>query len=263
MSVGGDDSSTFTNNYNSDIEKLVQCNPLPHNSSKLEKIPKSSSLIEEVKDANDNDNGTITIEDKKDSNSKTSDKTEVNQNTVEYHYNDSDGKISWKEVTMVKGDDKNTVNSDQRSQVKRSDEKKMILPSFIRYQMMILLDQNHDESLIAEVIEEEKSPLEIIRDFLNSLVGQLKIHDKDTKIISWKNAGNFTYMNTDDFTTDFQGYRKNLKADKIIYLRIGIHTPNSQSRLLSLMDAWMKFHGNSFSQCIIQSESSTCIGWLV
>ena len=64
------------------------------------------------------------------------------------------------------------------------------------------LDQNQDDSLIAEETEEEKSPLERIRDFLISLVGQFKIYDKDTKIISWKNAGNFTYMNTDDFPTD-------------------------------------------------------------
>ena len=57
-------------------------------------------------------------------------------------------------------------------------------------------------------------------------MSKCKAIDKDSKIITWKNSENFTYMNTDDFPTElakiipyFQGYRANIKANKRVYFK--------------------------------------------
>ena len=193
--------------YENDIETMVRHNPTTVSSIASQLNSVISDLFGEEEES-DNEKGTnenpINIEDCNDNQSTSTARTPVNQNKGgEYHYNDNDDENSWKdESTVLEEDNINTVNSDKTSKVNQSEAQKVTLPPFIRYQMMILLDQNQDDSLIAEETEEEKSPLERIRDFLISLVGQFKIYDKDTKIISWKNAGNFTYMNTDDFPTD-------------------------------------------------------------
>lgn len=198
------------------------------------------------------------------------------KNTKDNHYNDSDGENSYansiqSDDKSLNQDDENTVASDETSAIKKKDADKIILPKFTRYQMMILLDQTSNESPIEEEKQvEEKSPVERVKEFLNKFTTQVKKSDPEAKIISWKTNPNFTYMNMDDFPTElaesalyFQGYRANLKADKRIYMRVGIHTPNSQSKLYSLMDSWMRLHGYSFGKCILQSETSTNIGWLV
>ena len=76
-------------------------------------------------------------------------------------------------------------------------------------------------------------------------------------------------MNEDQFPSDiaeiatyFQGFRANIKADKRVYLRVGIHTPESESKLYSLLTTYMQLYGYTFNKCIIQAESSTYIGWL-
>ena len=105
-------------------------------------------------------------------------------------------------------------------------------------------------------------------EILAALTAQAKMADPDSKVISWKTSPNFTYMN-EEFPTDvadvalhFNGFRTNFKADKRVYLRVAIHTPNSESKLYANLHAWMKLYGYSFSKCIIQAETSTCIGWL-
>ena len=205
-----------------------------------------------------------------DNQSTSSDTTKKNKNHDSYHYNDSDGENSWDSDEDEKEDDVNTVSSDKTSQIKKKEGNKVILPSFTRYQFMVQLDQDTNETPILDNDAEEKSPVDRMREFLIKMTNQIKSYDKDAKIISWKTSDNFTYMNMDDFPSDvaemalyFNGLRRNIKTDKRVYLRVGIHTPNSQSRMYSLMDSWMRLYGYSFSKCIIQAESSTCIGWLV
>ena len=201
----------------------------------------------------------------------------IKPSTRVHHYNDSDGENSWTNVStddeqsFTQQDDENTVASNETSAIKKKYQNKIVLPNFIRYQMMIQLDQEGNDNLIDESKKDDKkSPVERVREFLISFTSQLKKFDSKAKVISWKTNPNFSYLNTDDFPTElaeaalyFQGYRANLKADKRIYMRVGIHTPNSQTKLHSLMKSWMTLHGYSYNKCIIQSETSTNIGWLV
>ena len=166
-------------------------------------------------------------------------------------------------------DDENTVNSDKTSIRNKKKLKKMILPSFTRYQIMIQMDQENRDSPIAESEDEDKSPAQRLRDILISLVTQMNIFDPKAKIISWKTSPNFSYLNAEQFPTQiaqiaqyFNGFRSNVKPDKRIYLRVGIHTPDSQSHLQSFLRSWMELYGYTFNKCIIQAENAAFIGWL-
>ena len=184
-----------------------------------------------------------------------------------HHYDDSDGENSWPGSSTSEDDD-NTVNSNKTSVANKRDQRKIILPKFTRYQMMILLDQDSNETNIEENVQDSKSPSQRITEVLAALAIQAKTADVDSKIMSWKVAPNFSYM-SEEFPTDvadialyFNGFRTNFKADKRVYLRVAIHTPNSESKLYANLNSWMKLYGYSFSKCIIQAETSTCIGWL-
>ena len=187
--------------------------------------------------------------------------------TKSHHYNDTEEEASW---TAEDEDEVNTVSSDKTSRVTRKNGNKLILPKFTRYQMMILLDQGEaSEMSVLDDKDKDKSPSQRIREFLVQFVAQTKKADKDSKIMSWKTDSNFTYMD-DSLSNDiaeisryFNGYRKNFKADKRVYLWVAIHTPNSESRLRANLVEWMRLYGYIINKCIIQAESSTCIGWLV
>ena len=184
-----------------------------------------------------------------------------------HHYNDTDEDGSWNNVTEE--DEEHTVRSDVTSKVDKTNSGKIMLPKFTRYQMMILLDQG--ESNGKSILEEkdvDKNPSQRILEFLASFVEQTKKLDRDSRIMSWKTTGNFTYI-SEDFPTDvaevakfFNGYRKNLKADKRVYIRVAIHTPNSELKLHQNLQEWMRAHGYLINKCIIQAETSTCVGWL-
>ena len=143
-------------------------------------------------------------------------------------------------------DNDDTVGSNNTSKRSKKNDSKLTLPPFTRYQLMILLDQENRDSPVDEDEGEEKSPAQRLRDVLVSLATQIKIFDSEAKVISWKTSPNFCYMNMDDFPTEvpqiamfFNGYRANVKADKRVYLRVGIHTPNSQSALHSFLNSWI------------------------
>lgn len=184
-----------------------------------------------------------------------------------HHYNDSEDNESWQAESE---DEQNTVSSDKTSKIKKRDEHKVVLPKFTRYQMMILLDQGpENDNGILDSKESDKSPSQRIKEFLADFAKRVKKEDKDAKIMSWKTGSNFTYLG-DEFPTDiaevsryFSGFRKNLKADKRVYLRVAIHTPNSETKLRSNLIDWMRVFGYIINKCIIQAETSTCIGWLV
>ena len=173
------------------------------------------------------------------------------------------------DLQVEEEDDENTVESGETSIRNKKKLKKMILPSFTRYQIMIQMDQENRDSPICDDEDEEKSPAQRLRDILISLVTQVSIFDPKAKIISWKTEPNFSYLNAEQFPTQiaqiaqyFNGFRANVKPDKRIYLRVGIHTPDSQSQLYSFIRSWMELYGYTFSKCIIQAENAAFIGWL-
>ena len=167
-------------------------------------------------------------------------------------------------------DDDNTIDSNQTSTYRRRDMDKLILPPFTRYQIMISLDKNDPFNMSEEINEEElKPPAQRVRDALISLATQINIYDQEAKIISWKTDPNYTYLDKDNFpeevagiATYFQGYKSNIKADRRVYLKVGLHTPNSQELLFSHINTWMSLYGYTFKKCIIQAESAAYIGWL-
>jgi hypothetical protein len=179
-----------------------------------------------------------------------------------HHYNDSDGEASWNSGKNSFQDDENTVNSDKTSKISKKDLSKIILPKFTRYQMMILLDQENNEKAISENTEEDKSPTQRVMEVLASFVVQVKTADPDAKIMTWKTSPNFSYMN-DEFPTDvaevalhFSGFRANIKADKRVYLRVAIHTPNSESKLFANLSEWMRIYGYNINKCIQFQEEN-------
>ena len=195
----------------------------------------------------------------------------ANSDDKHNHLNDSDGEHSWSGSTVgTKEDDANTISSDKTSKVHKGNTNNIVLPQFTRYQIMILLDQNNSQQSIAEDNNDEKSPTERVLELLAKFTEQTYKYDPDANIMSWKTDPEFYYMNKDEFPQDpgivaqyFQGYRHNLKTDRRVYLRVSIQTPNSQTKLFSQLSSWMNIYGYSISKCIIQSETSTCIGWLV
>ena len=115
--------------------------------------------------------------------------------TREYHFNDSDADNSWSDSVdkdnVLMEDEVNTVASNETSVIKKKDGKKMVLPKFTRYQMMILLDQTENDKFIEEInVDDQKSPVDRVREFLINFTAQMKKTDSDAKIISWKNEPN-------------------------------------------------------------------------
>ena len=203
---------------------------------------------------------------KEDDNESTASENTVKAKTKAHHYNDNEENESWNESTQE--DETNTVDSNSTSIRDKTINNRVKLPKFTRYQMMLLLDQKDSNVNILDSNDKDKHPSQRVLEFLASFVDQIKKADKDAKVMSWKTSPNFTYLE-EEFLTDvaevsryFSGYRKNFKADKRIYLRVAIHTPNSQTRLASNLMEWMRLHGYLINKCIIQAETSTCIGWL-
>lgn len=166
-------------------------------------------------------------------------------------------------------DEVNTVSSDKTTQRGKKKQSKKVLPPFTWYQLMIQLDQENNDSPIEDKDTEGKTPAQRLRDILITFVTQMHIYDPQAKIISWKTDPNFSYMDNDEFPTQiaqiaqyFNGYRANVKADRRIYLRVGVHTPSSQSQLYSFLCTWMELYGYTFNRCIIQAENAAYIGWL-
>ena len=107
-----------------------------------------------------------------------------------------------------------------------------------------------------------------MRDILATFYAQVRSYDPKATLISWKNEPYFSCL-ADEFPTDiaavakyFNGYRSNIKPDKRTYMRICIHTPNSEARLFQNMNEWCRLYGYTLTKCVIQAENSSCIGWL-
>ena len=189
------------------------------------------------------------------------------QSIDEVQLDDNDSQES--EAVEEEEDDENTVDSGTTTQYNRRNMNNVVLPPFVRYQMMILLDQDTNNSNLTDEEGELKSPVQRLKEVLQSLVVQAKIHDADAKIISWSTSNNFTYLPEtfpDDLATIakyFKGVTAKVKADKRIYLRFGIHTHHNARLLEEHLSNWASLYAYTFRKCIIQAESEALIGWLV
>ena len=98
---------------------------------------------------------------------------------------------------------------------------------------------------------------------------QMEIIDDEAKIISWRNKHNFTFMNTADFSEDiadiakyFNGFRQNMQPERRLYIKMGIHTPNDPKRILRELRQWTQLYGYTISECMIQADNASYIGWI-
>ena len=166
-------------------------------------------------------------------------------------------------------DDLNTINSDETSKRGRNEQSKKVPPRFIRYQLMIKMDnKNKDSPINLEEDDQEKTPTQKLRDILSIFYNQMRVYDARSRLISWSVKSEFSIMG-DEFPQDvaetaiyFSGFRVNMNTQKRIYLRLCIHTPQSNTVLHQKISSWCKLYGYSITKCVVQAENSTCIGWL-
>ena len=199
------------------------------------------------------------------------DKTDRNQSTLSPS-KDSNGNnevVVLEEEFDNEEDEVNTITSDETSKRGRATQNKKVAPKFTRYQLMIKMnDTNKDSPIQIESTEEEKSPTQRVRDILASFYSQMRQYDSKSRLISWKARPDFSQLG-DEFPQDiaevamyFNGFRANMNTDKRIYLRLCLHTPNSETKLYQKLSSWCRLYGYSITKCVIQAEKSTYIGWL-
>ena len=163
-------------------------------------------------------------------------------------------------------DDTNTVESGTTTKVKgKKQGNNLILPPFIRYQIMITPLKKELDDKGEEILNVPQR----IRTFLMSMCEQLTLIDEEAKIISWRNKKNFTYMNTEEFSEEvseiakyFNGYRKGLEVGRRIYIKFGLHTPNDAKRTEREIKQWAQLYGYTVTKCMIQADNASYIGWI-
>ena len=90
----------------------------------------------------------------------------------------------------------------------------------------------------------------------------------ESKVLSWRTKPSFKCVGEEfpidiaDVATYFSGNISNIKPDDRANLRLSMHTPNSESRLLQRISEWCGILGCSLTKCIIKTDNFTCIGWL-
>jgi hypothetical protein len=98
---------------------------------------------------------------------------------------------------------------------------------------MIMLGEENETGVTGEEdANDDKSPMEIVRDYLIKFYKEMKRCDSRAEVISYIMSPNFTYLPVDKVPKDvvemakyFKGYRKNIKPGKRVYITLAIHTP--------------------------------------
>jgi len=194
-------------------------------------------------------------------------------NTTHRYFQDQDQdqeEYDFENESLESQDDDNTIDSNNTSIYSKNNMDQVVLPKFVRYQMMILLDHKDPIKMTVEQEGDELlSPAQRVREVFIELTSQIKKHDNEARMISWKTTPNYTYLNDTNFPEDvasiatyFQGYCSNLKADRRVYVKFGIQTPNDQTSMQSYLSTWAGLYGYNINKCIIQAESASYIGWL-
>ena len=188
-----------------------------------------------------------------------------NQNdAVPYEDNNFDGWGEINDYEEEEEDEANSINSGVTTKVGRKEMDKIVIPTYIRYQMMIPPEEDSEED---DDNPGYKDNYERIVEILKSLVTQLGIMDDKAEIISWKTQNNFSFLPKQEFPTDvstiakyFKGFRKKMRSDRRIYIKFGLHTKNDMGALEEGMKEWVGLYSYTFTKCLIQSDDAGFVG---
>ena len=181
------------------------------------------------------------------------------------------------EASLSSEDSENTIKSEQTTVQMSKEELKKVreLPS-TRYQFSFLIE----DMTLAELKEEHegkqtknKDPATLIKRMLDILYAQLLYFDPQFKLLSWSSNHKKgpTYMklgkskampnNALFLKKYFDGLNLRRKSGRM-YIRFRFHS-TQQDKVYMDMKEWANAEGHRLSECVIQTENSTNIGWLV
>ena len=161
-------------------------------------------------------------------------------------------------------DQENSIDSGKTSVIKKKHMKKIVIPSYVRYQLMIPPEKEEDQD--SDNVD-YRSNLTRIREILINMTQQIRVLDPQAEIISWKTSDDFNFMNKQEFPEDiskvakfFKGYRKNMKPDRRAYIKFGIHTPNNFDKLETDLKDWAETEAYNLNRCLIQTDDAGFVG---
>ena len=167
--------------------------------------------------------------------------------------------------TYTQQDENNTVHSDATTTLKKKEMDEIVIPQYIRFQMMIPPESE---------VEDDEEPnyqenYERIKKILETLTTQIRIFDDTAEIISWRTKTNFSFLQKDQFPSEvaeiakfFKGFRKRMKADRRAYIKFGIHTKKDIKKLEEDMKGWVELYSYTINRCLIQSDDAGFVGWI-
>lgn len=180
-----------------------------------------------------------------------------------YQDNNFDG---WGEINDYDGEeeDDNSIDSGMTTRIGKKDLNKIVIPSYVRYQMMIPPEEEREED---DENPGYKDNFERIVGVIKALVQQLRAVDNTAEIISWKAQDNFTFLPRNEFPTEvaniakyFKGFRKKMRGDRRTYIKFGLHSKKDINNLEESMKEWAGLYSYTFTKCLIQSDDAGFVG---
>ena len=184
----------------------------------------------------------------------------------------------------TKEDDINTTNSDNTSVFTSPSEMNRILaPINLRMQIIFTLDSLESSQLL-ETVEEPSSTsttnqqqqsrqetnLSRIRAPIQAMYAFLKTKHPETRFLRWSDNKDFATLPNEEeqIPTDlatlslyFDGIRPKQSYGRV-YIRFRVHH-NDVHMIGTELESWAFSKGYQISRCLIQSENSSPIGWLL
>ena len=175
-------------------------------------------------------------------------------------------------------DDVDTIDSGATTVLRTQEQLNEVkeLPS-VRYQFSFLMEDVTLAQLSEEHEKEDKTnitePTEIIKSMLQAIYARLMKIDPKSSLMSWSNKhkDGASYLSIDDckelpddaviLKKYFNGLNLKRKSGRI-YIRFRFHAENQHQVYLDMKE-WASANGYSMVECVIQTESSTNIGWMV
>ena len=178
---------------------------------------------------------------------------------------DSDENNS-KDPTLTQ-DDVNTIGSGKTSVIRKKDMGKVVIPPYVRFQMMIPPEIEDEEGDGADT--NYRDNYDRIKEILTTLVTQLRILDEKVEVISWRSKQDFSFLPKGSFPDDvatiakfFKGFKKRMRADRRVYIKFGVHTPNDFNRVEEDLQSWAELYSYTIKRCLIQSNDAGYVGWI-
>ena len=176
-------------------------------------------------------------------------------------------------------DDTNTIDLNETSVYNNHNSKRIIPSPCIRYQFGVAMKDIKEPTKDSESKEDNdkstdslESPAQRFLAVIKAISGYIYSIDPEAKFVSWKNENDFTLLsvNPQEFPTDLveiatyiDGYRRNIHPAIKNYFRFCLHSPKWPGKLIEQkLSTWASIQNYTLYKCIIQAETSTCIGWL-